>query len=192
VSLLACAATAAVLSAATAVAAAADDRSARKLATSMDAAIRHGRYRQIRTTEPRLRRALDDGVRRSASFRALVRRLEHSDVVVYLRCSGERRSNVGGRLTFVSAAGGFRYVLVQLARLEPRAQQVAMLAHELQHAVEIADAPAVVDSESLAREYERIGHVSQWSAGPRVAFDTHAAIDMGRQVLWEVTSDEDD
>ena len=39
-------------------------------------------------------------------------------------------------------------------------QQIAMMAHELQHAVEIAETPAIVDGESLVREYKRIGYVN--------------------------------
>ena len=50
-----------------------------------------------------------------------------------------------------------------------------MMAHELQHAVEIAETPAIVDGESLVREYKRIGYVNTWSPLPGVAFDTQAA-----------------
>ena len=38
------------------------------------------------------------------------------------------------------------------------------MAHELQHAVEIADTPAIVDGASLAREYQRIGYRQSWPA----------------------------
>ena len=47
-----------------------------------------------------------------------------------------------------------------------------MMAHELQHAVEIAETPAIVDGESLVREYKRIGYVNTLSPLPGVAFDT--------------------
>jgi hypothetical protein len=85
----------------------------------------------------------------------------------------------------VTAAAGLRYVVVRMARF-PRAQQIAMMAHELQHAVEIAETPAIVDGESLAREYKRIGFENQWSSLPGLSFDTQAAVRTGQQVLKEL------
>ena len=144
-----------------------------------------GPRRPIRSTDRRLRMLLDDGLRSSPTLRALVARLSASDVVVYLRCDGPTEPVAGGRLTFVSSAGGLRYVVVRMARLS-RAQQIAIMAHELQHAVEIADTPAIVDGQSLVREYQRIGYVNSESALPGIAFDTQAAVRVGEQVLKEL------
>lgn len=143
----------------------------------------------IRTTDDRLRRLLELGTRTSPTFRALVRRLLLSDVVVYLWCDGATPRVSDGRLTFVSSAGGYRYIVVRLNRLASRERQIAILAHELRHAVEIADARTVVDSTSLAREYQRIGHVSSISQAT-TAFDTTAAVDAGRRVLQELVADD--
>ena len=131
--------------------------SAPSLSAPGDALTREPR---IRTTDARMRRLLDEAVFASPSLRALVERIQHSDVVLYVQCERYPASRVAGRLTFVSAAGGVRYEVVRLARLESRAQQIALLAHELQHAVEIADTPAIIDGASLAREYQRLGHVN--------------------------------
>jgi hypothetical protein len=146
---------------------------------------RDGRYQRLRTIDARLRQMIDDGMLTSGSFRALVERLEQSDVVVYVQCEGVTQTRVAGRLTFVSTAGGLRYVLVRLARLNSRPQQIAILAHELQHAIEIADSPSIVDGESLAREYYRFGHVNRVSQNG-VTFDTIAAVEMGERVLGEI------
>lgn len=145
----------------------------------------HPRRPSIRTTDRRLRALLDEGLRISPTLRALVARLTASDVVVYLRCHGPTEPIGGGRLTFVSSAGGLRYVVVRMTRLS-RAQQIAIMAHELQHAVEIADTPAIVDGQSLVREYHRIGYVNAASALPGIAFDTRAAVHAGEQVLKEL------
>ena len=142
--------------------------------------------RPIRSTDPRLRLLLEEGLRHSPTLRALVARLHASDVVVYLRCDV---AGPNGRLTFVSSAGGYRYVVVRLTHF-PRAQQIAIMAHELQHAVEIADTPAIVDGPSLAREYQRIGYLNQASSLPGVAFDTRAAVDAGKQVLKELMQED--
>ena len=141
---------------------------------------------RIRTEDRRLQRLIADGMRRSATLRALAQRIAQSDVVVYVFCDGDPQSRIAGRMTFLSAAGGVRYLVVRLAPLRSRAQQVAILAHELQHVVEVADTPAIVDSESLAREYLRIGHVNRDSPTPGIAFDTRAAIATGYRVLDEL------
>jgi len=144
----------------------------------------------LRTTDDRLRRLLELGTRTSPTFRALVQRLLESDVVVYLWCDRADTAPSDGRLTFVSAVGGYRYVVVRLVRLHSRERQIALMAHELRHAIEIADAPHVVDEQSLEREYRRIGYVSGAHTG-RLTFDTRAAVNAGVQVINELTLADD-
>jgi hypothetical protein len=141
----------------------------------------------IRSTDRRLRSLLEEGLRTSPTLRALVARLRASDVVVYLQCEGPGAPD--GRLTFLSSAGGYRYVVVRMGRFS-RKQQIAMMAHELQHAVEIAETPAIVDGDSLVREYKRIGYINQWSNLPGLAFDTDAAVRAGEQVLRELMQED--
>jgi hypothetical protein len=85
----------------------------------------------------------------------------------------------------VSAAGGFRYVHVRVARLLSPDQQIALIGHELRHAVEIADAPDIVDEASLARAYQRIGFLNPGLAAG-TTFDSEAAVEAGYQVLREL------
>jgi hypothetical protein len=141
--------------------------------------------RRIRTTDRRVRALIDEAALVSPALRALVDRLERSDVVVYVQCDGGPPPPIAGRLSFVAAAGGLRYVMVRVKRLDSRVQQIALLAHELQHAVEIADTPAIVDAASLAREYARFG-LTRISATGGLAFDTNAAVEMGKRVLAEL------
>jgi hypothetical protein len=143
-------------------------------------------HNHIRTTDRRLLRLLRDGARDSDTFRRLVDRLRQSDVVVYLECGGRGDRSSAGRLTFVSAVGGYRYVHVRVTRLAAADVQIALIGHELRHAVEIADAPEVVDDSSLAREYERIGYLSPRLA-PGVSFDSDAAVEAGYQVLRDLS-----
>lgn len=145
---------------------------------------------RIRSTDPRLRSLVAEGVRTSDAFRVLVERLERSDVIVYVQCDTHAaggRSAGGGRLAFLTAAGGFRYVVVRMAWLQPRQLQIAMLAHELQHAVEIADTPDIVDAQTLAHEYGRMTDAVRVDRAARTAFDTGAAVEMGERVLRELT-----
>jgi hypothetical protein len=146
----------------------------------------------LRTTDDRLRRLLEQGTRTSPTFRALVHRLLNSDVVVYLWCDGTNAPSMDGRLTFLSAAGGYRYVVVRLARIASRERQIAIMAHELQHAVEIADAPDVIDDASLEREYRRIGYARTGLLPKTRSFDSDAAVAAGVTVLREMTLADDD
>ena len=139
----------------------------------------------IRTTDARLRSLIDEGVRTSPTFRSIVDRLIGSDVIVLLQCDPTASAQVDGRLTFASKAGGFRYVIVRLRHQRNRLQFIGLLAHELRHAVEVADTSAIVDSLSLAREYGRIGYVRR-ATPEATSFDTDAAIEAGYQVVAEI------
>ena len=50
------------------------------------------RYPHIRITDRRMQRLLDEGVLRSPKLSALVERISRSDVVVYVWCDGDPRS----------------------------------------------------------------------------------------------------
>jgi hypothetical protein len=139
----------------------------------------------VRVSDARIRAAVADGIERSPLFRDLVAGLEASDVIVYVDSDPTMPGRLQGRLTFMAAAGGRRYVRVRIACALSGPHLIAMLAHELQHAVEIAAAPSVVDELSLAAEYRRIGFASH--AMPRGAgFDSRAAIEVGFRVWHEV------
>jgi len=97
------------------------------------------RLQRIRSFEARLHALVQQGMRGSPTFRALTTRLEQSDLIVYLLYDVCAPPHLAGRLTFLSATGGVRYVAVRLRPLGPAIQAIAVLAHELQHAVEIAE-----------------------------------------------------
>jgi hypothetical protein len=65
-------------------------------------------------------------------------------------------------------------------------EQIAALGHELRHAVEVAEAPSVVDTASLGEEYRRIGFASH-GVPPGSGFESRAAIDAARQVWLELS-----
>jgi hypothetical protein len=140
---------------------------------------------RLRTIDRHIRALLDAGLGRSPSLRALVQRLAGGNVVVYLKCA-QLSSRLDGQLTFVSAAGGFRYVVVHLASDRPWHRQIAALGHELQHAVEIAELPEIVDHAALARAYSRIGFARVPGQHAVRSFDTLAAIAAGEQVRREL------
>jgi hypothetical protein len=144
-------------------------------------------FPHLRSLDPRTRAAIDEGIRRSALFGELVAEIENSDLIVYVEPDCTMRDTVQGKLIFVTAAPPVRYLRVRIACHLTRIEQIAILGHELQHAVEVANAPWVVDEGSLASEYRRIGFASR-TASPGMAFESQAAIDAGQRVLRELMS----
>ena len=139
----------------------------------------------LRPMDAQLRGAVQAGREQSPTFRALVDRLAATDVVVYVKCAW-LRPRVDGELTFLTAAGGLRYVIVRVAPHLATQRKIAILGHELQHALEIAERPEIVDSTTLALAYEQFGFTRR--APSRVEFDTAAAIATGNTIWREVTS----
>ena len=139
----------------------------------------------VRTMDKRLRSAIDEGLARSALFRSLVARLDGSDVIVYVEHECPMSSRMFGRLTLLGTGGERRYVNVRISCMLTIPQQIAAIGHELRHAVEIADAPAVTNDASLAAEYRKVGFRSRaLPAGD--GFESRAAIEAARQVWLEL------
>ena len=149
----------------------------------INAAARDPLGAHVRGLTPKMKDLIEQGKRRSATFRALVEALNDSDVVLYLDTSSALPSGLDGRLIFLTSAGGVRYLHAQLTNGLGIEELLAVAGHELQHAVEVATHPEVRDSATLALLYERIG--VRMPAKDR--YDTIAAQTAGRRVRAEVS-----
>jgi len=138
----------------------------------------------LRSVEVELIADLEIGVRVSPTFRQLVARLEASDIVVYLMFDGSLAPHTDGHVSLMAMAGGRRYLRLSIDRHTAGCQRLAILGHELQHAVEIAEAADAVDQASMVSLYRRIGFRS--ARGRPESFDSRLAIETGRQVRREV------
>jgi hypothetical protein len=143
----------------------------------------------VRASDAELVTLLGDGVKRSPTLRALTERLTKSDVIVYVRPDVLSKNNTAAHLSFLSSSGGFRYLVIHLPVGQSKQNQIAMLGHELQQAVAIADAPSVVDSDTLRREFERIGKVSVAANGRDFSFDSQLAAEAKQRILRELSGD---
>lgn len=138
--------------------------------------------RHIRTTDDSLRHLMRTGFRHSPTFADLVRRLQRSDVIVYVESVSRLPGAVDGRLMMLRRAHDYRYVRIQIALRGSPDDQIAVLGHELRHAVEVADAIEVGDAESMVKLYQRIGR-----RGGEHVYDTIAAQDTGRLIRRELS-----
>jgi hypothetical protein len=142
----------------------------------------------IRASDAEVVSLFEEGVKRSPTFKSLVDRLSKSDVIVYVRPDVTAKNNAPTKLTFLAAKGGYRYLVIRVASGRSKEQQLAMLGEKLQHVVVIADAASVVDSQSLKREFERVGKLSQPNVGDDFFFESPIAEDVKRRVLAEVSA----
>jgi hypothetical protein len=139
---------------------------------------------RLRPQNSRLELAIKEGSARSATFRALVDRIERSDVIVYVAHNPTMKSSLSGMLTWMTRSGPYRYVRASIAKDLSLDQMIATVAHELQHAVEVIEDESVVDEKSLVALYRRIG--SQSSASSPTRWETAAAQEAGFQVRREL------
>lgn len=126
-----------------------------------------------------------EGSRRSATFRRLADRLATLKVIIYIESRMDLRDSVDGAARLMAAAGGHRYVHISLRSGCARDQSIAILGHELQHALEIAEAADIVDAESMAAFYHRAG-VRSCPGAAIECYDTARAREIGEAVLIEL------
>lgn len=99
---------------------------------------------------------IDDAVTRSATVRALVRELAATDVIVHVAL-GRPEAGAAASTFFVTATPHARYLRITLDTMMSPHDMIPLLAHELEHALEIARHPEVRSSTGMRRLYERIG-----------------------------------
>jgi hypothetical protein len=137
----------------------------------------------IRAADSGINMLVERGLTQSPTFRRLYEQLGQSDLIVHLE-RGPQPWLGAGFNQFVAEVGDRRFLRITLNVAQLDADAVALLGHELQHAVELADAPDVEDHDGYERLYRRIGYRS-CSREPR-CFDTVAAVAVGRAVLKEL------
>lgn len=137
----------------------------------------------LRPTDAAVTRLLTRGVAASATFRDLAVRLQRSDVILYIdRQPAMLPKHVGAGITFLADGGEYRYLRVSLNTGSGDATLVALLGHELQHALELSAAPEVRSSRALTAFYARTGLVDE----SEHTFDTREAQVIGVRVRDEL------
>jgi hypothetical protein len=137
----------------------------------------------IRTANRQLRAMMSAGLQVSPTLHGIIKRIELSDVIVYLDTHLLTTPGVAAQSQFVSTTAGHRYLRVIIDSRFSGAPLVGLIGHELQHVAEIAGEPSVVDPRSLATYYRRIGFKSP--AGGTNRFESAAAIAAGRRVMQD-------
>ena len=146
----------------------------------------------VRPTNSRLAGALHEGMTHSQTMRGLVSTLDASSVIVYLHDAG-CVSQAESCLMIRRTSGSTRFVHVNFRMTDGRSNRyldhydrlVAQIAHELQHAVELARDPTIVDGVTLAAAYGRKSGARR--SRDAFTFETEVAVRTGRHVLLELS-----
>jgi len=139
----------------------------------------------VRAESSEMRELIAETALRSPTFRALVDEIDGSDVIVYVRPRLLPSASLEGRIGFVASQAGTRFLAIELAVPRGRNEHMATLAHELQHAIEIARAPWVVGPATLARYYSQIG-IAIANDPVAATFESEAARAVGARVRREI------
>jgi hypothetical protein len=146
--------------------------------TSPDARPSH-----VRATEPSIAALITAGLSGSATFRHLVTALDGSDVIVYIQPKVARPELRAYLSHQIVARGDHRYLRIMIDTRGPESRVVSILAHELQHAVEVAATPDALDADSLGRALERSALPFRCAG---VSYETRKALDVQSAVLEEL------
>jgi len=145
---------------------------------TMSAADRH-----VRAADKTMADLIMSGLKRSGTFAHLVLALNKTDVIVYIENGRVLPTSVVGRLLLAAGPQNTRYLRIQVSGHPGSRDMIALVGHELRHALEVAESPDVRDERALIALYERIGHPS---TGALHQYDTAAAQDTGRIVKAEL------
>lgn len=130
--------------------------------------------RRVRVLPRRLRDLPSAGFRRSTTFGRLLVALQGRDVIVHVHESPYPLEVRGAQLVMGKRVGHFRFVRVQIGNRPVGDDLIALLGHELFHALEIAHSPEVMSHAGLGQLFRRIGF--------RTAQDGHFDSDGARAV----------
>jgi hypothetical protein len=139
----------------------------------------------MRVLDRDLKALLERGVTQSPTLNALVAEIEATPLLVFVECGIRLPSGVGARTNFVTSVGETRLVRVAVDCSLTHRWQVSLLAHEIQHALEIGRRPEVLDVDAMESLYESIGFPTVRDGSTR-HFETEAAIAVQRAVNEEL------
>jgi DNA-binding PadR family transcriptional regulator len=138
----------------------------------------------VRASETWIRDLIDVGISQSDTFRRLVRLLDASDVIVYIGPQTTRPA-LGGFLSHsVTTAGGYRYLRLSFTAHGTADRLMPVIAHELQHALEVAQAPEARDAESVEKLFDR--SAMPFGCSSTTCYETRASKDVEDAVRNEL------
>jgi hypothetical protein len=150
-------------------------------AAAQDAPLNASR---VRAADRKAASLLTTGIANSATVARLVEVIEQSDLCVYVETALLRELGLRGMcgtMRIVAATPRGRYIRISINVPDGDANLIGALAHELQHAAEIASHPEVRNADDLCRFYRGAGFQK-----PNGTYCTKDAVRVTELVLTEV------
>jgi hypothetical protein len=147
-------------------------------------------YRHVRGAEAWIDALVAKGIAESPTFKCLVATLDQSDVIVHIqrilaRGGGIHRGGLRGLLSHqIRTHGNHRYLRIGVTWQGNEPRLIGTLAHELQHAIEVARVPEVRTRENVDKLFARLS--GRMSCDGDCA-ETIEALDVQRAVIAELT-----
>jgi hypothetical protein len=135
---------------------------------------------RVRAEDPVVAMLIREATDRSPTFRRIVDAIQATDGVVYVvpgRCGHAVKACL---LLWMAAVGPNRFLRVVLDEPKPGIETMALIAHELRHALEVLAEPAVRTGAGMFDLYRRNGAIRGET------FETRAALDAGDAVAREM------
>jgi hypothetical protein len=141
---------------------------------------------RVRSTNATILQSLKEGAERSTTFRSLVDAIDHSTGIVYVEFGYCAFGHLNGcLLPFIAGSHGDRYLRIVVTpdkNQRSHDQFLALLAHEMRHALEVLEHKEVVDVATMEAMYRKIGTPLPGQTG----HETSAARAAGDAVLAEL------
>jgi hypothetical protein len=142
---------------------------------------------RVRSTDARILALVREGTERSATFSTLVDTIGRSNGIVYIEFGYCAFGHLNGcLLSYIAAVHGDRYLRIIVTPDKNRRshdQLLALVAHELRHALEVIEHVQTVDVPTMEALYRRIGTPE---TGGLTGYETSAARAAGDATLSEL------
>jgi hypothetical protein len=138
---------------------------------------------RVRCLDEQARLLVQEAVAVSATVAGQVTALQSTDLIVGIE-TNPARTKLRGEARLMGATPSVRHVRIRITIPAARRDLIAVLGHELQHALEFAAAPEVRDAATMRAYLLRIGY-ERVDGG---YYETKAAQEAGRRVAAEVSS----
>lgn len=146
----------------------------------------------IRSPNTPVMALLIDGCRRSPTLQRLADAIGRTDGVVYITIGAcPIRTLRGCLLHLIEDTGNARYLWIRLNANNDSLDLVSVLAHELQHALEVLARTTVRSPRDLFDFYQSVesgAYGATAPAGPYRTYETHAAINVAAVVRAELAA----
>lgn len=140
----------------------------------------------VRSTDTAILEIVREGSRQSETFKSLVDALNQTSTIVYVERGVCGFGHFAACLPHtVTLAGSVRYlrILIDPSRTP---DMLPLIAHELQHTLEIARAPTIQTADDITALFRRIGRSPSCPRGVPDCYETNAALAIGDAVLNEL------